>query len=346
MSINSNVRPKVSVLIPVYNSADTLERCIRSALWQTLANIEILVADDGSTDDSAAIAERLAAVDPRVRVMRIWPNGGKPAAMNRMVAVARGTWIAVLDADDAYHAQRLERLVEEADLHGVEMAADNLFYVDAGADCITQTAFEPDVPARILTKSDMLQNSDSYATFDFGILKPLIKRSFLLANGLSYFEKTRLAEDFYYLMGFFVAGGRGVLVSDPLYYWTMPFGSISRTWTSTGSGAWRYDYRQALTANAHFIRMARGAGDADTVTMLQARSAQYRVMIHYLTAQRAASEGAWARCLWTIATHPSTYGLLLRRVWGRLAPQPKPGPRHRVAQVHPSLHAPSRGRAA
>jgi glycosyltransferase involved in cell wall biosynthesis len=106
--------PRVSVAIPVYNSASTLERCIRSAMRQTLADIEILVADDGSTDDSATVADRLAQEDSRIRVLRIVPNGGKPAAMNRLIAEARGEWVAVLDADDAYHDARLEHLVAAA----------------------------------------------------------------------------------------------------------------------------------------------------------------------------------------------------------------------------------------
>ena len=57
----------------------------------------------------------LAAEDPRIRVLRLSPNGGKPRAMNTMIATARGEWVAVLDADDAYHPQRLARLVAAAE---------------------------------------------------------------------------------------------------------------------------------------------------------------------------------------------------------------------------------------
>ncbi len=114
----------VTVAIPVFNSAATLERCLRSAMVQSLHDIEILVADDGSTDASADIADRLAQQDHRISVVRMGVNGGKPRAMNALVDRARGTWIAVLDADDAYHPERLERLVACAEAAGVEMAAD------------------------------------------------------------------------------------------------------------------------------------------------------------------------------------------------------------------------------
>jgi succinoglycan biosynthesis protein ExoO len=331
--------PRASIAIPVYNSATTLERCIRSAMRQTMREIEILVADDGSRDDSAAVAERLAAEDPRIRVFRIVPNGGKPAAMNRLVAEARGDWVAVLDADDAYHPERLERLIAAAIANGTEMAADNIVYVDGGADQIVRLAFDMTQPTRIVAKTDLQSNSNSYGEFDFGILKPVISRRFLLENSLTYYEKTRLSEDFYYLMNFFLAGGRGVLISEPYYYWTMPFGAISRRWTTTGAGTWRYDYRPALAANEHFIDRLRGAGEAQMVTMLEARSRQYRVMIHYLDAQRAAADGAWARSLMTIVGHPSTYGLLVSRILGRVARKLRPAdvPLPPQGMVHPSM---------
>ena len=304
--------------IPVYNSAATLERCIRSAMRQSLRDIEIRVADDGSTDDSAAVADRLAAEDLRVTVIRLLPNQGKPAAMNRLIAAARGEWIAVLDADDAFEDERLARLVTAAERAGVEMVADNILYVDGGADRVVRTAFDPQSGSRTLSRHHLAANSDSYAEFDFGILKPIIRRDFLAANSLTYYEQTRLAEDFYYLMNFFVAGGTGLLLSEPGYFWTMPFGTLSRQWTRTGAGAWRYDYRQALLANQHFIAEMTRLGQTDMLAMLEARSRQYHAMIHYLDAQRLAAEGARLACVGTILGHPATWRLLARRVAGRL----------------------------
>ncbi len=309
--------PKVTVAIPVYNSAKTLARCLDSAARQTMRDIEILVADDGSADDSAAVAQSFADRDARIRVIRLGQNGGKPRAMNRLVAAARGEWVAVLDADDTYAETRLERLVGMAEAHGVEMAADNIRYIDAGVEQVVRTGFDPSGPSRIVAKRDLTRNSDSFGEFDFGILKPVIRRDFLIAHGLTYFEETRLAEDFYYLMNFFVAGGRGYLSSEPLYNWTMPFGAISRRWTETGSGAWRYDYRQALRANEHFIAEMERRGEREVVAMLRARSRQYRAMIPYLDAQRLASEHRWYKALRTIAAHPSTYRLLAQRIAGR-----------------------------
>lgn len=310
--------PRVTVAIPVYNSEATLARCLHSVMAQTISDIEILVADDASTDAGAEVAEAMAREDDRIRVLRLQPNGGKPRAMNRLVAAARGTWVAVLDADDAYHPERLERLVQAAELLGVDMAADNLRYIDAGIGRALRTGFDPALGTRIIGTADLVRDASSFADFDYGLLKPLVRREFLQQHGIEYYEHTRLAEDFYYLLSCFVAGGRMCLLAEPLYDWTMPFGTVSRRWTGTGSGPWRYDYRPALRANQHFIDRMTGAGETEVVAMLRRRGRQYRAMIHYLDAQRLAAERRWPRSAGTILAHPATWRLLARRVAGRL----------------------------
>lgn len=310
--------PRVTVAIPVYNSAGTLERALRSVMAQSLREVEILVADDGSSDDSGGLAERLAREDGRIRVIRMERNGGKPAAMNRMVREARAPWVAVLDADDAFDPWRLERLLAEGEARGVEMVADNVFYRDAGVDEVLRTGFDPSLGTRVLGKADIVASASSLADFDLGILKPMVKREFMLANELFYFEQARLAEDFYYLLNFMVAGGRLCVLGEAHYIWTLPFGTVSRQWTGTGSGAWRYDYRRALVTNAHFIEAMQRRGETEVVGMLRRREQEYGVMVHYLDAQRLASERRLVACVATILRHPATWRLLAARLTGRL----------------------------
>ncbi|MBO1075468.1 glycosyltransferase family 2 protein [Roseomonas marmotae] len=95
----------MSVVIPAFNSANTLGRTIRSVLSQTVPPLEIIVVDDGSADDTAAVA---AAFGPCVRVIRKL-NGGPASARNLGVSHARGRWIAFLDADDQWGPAKLER---------------------------------------------------------------------------------------------------------------------------------------------------------------------------------------------------------------------------------------------
>ena len=97
---------RVSVIIPVYNSAGTLARAAQSALRQTLSAMELLIVDDGSRDGSLAEACAISSDDSRARVIALPANRGKPHAMNRAIGEANGEWVAVLDADDWYEPDR------------------------------------------------------------------------------------------------------------------------------------------------------------------------------------------------------------------------------------------------
>ncbi|SEQ54984.1 glycosyltransferase family 2 protein [Natrinema salaciae] len=98
---------RVSVIIPTYNRAATLPRAIDSALEQTIDDLEVVVVDDGSTDDTESV---LAAYDdPRVRPVLHATNQGANVARNTGLEHARGEYVAFLDSDDEWHPEKLER---------------------------------------------------------------------------------------------------------------------------------------------------------------------------------------------------------------------------------------------
>ena len=100
--------PLVSVIVPAYNACFTVQETLRSVLAQTVSQIEVIVVDDGSTDDTALVVDNVAALDPRVRLER-QPQCGVAAARNRAIGCASGEFIAPMDADDLWHPAKLER---------------------------------------------------------------------------------------------------------------------------------------------------------------------------------------------------------------------------------------------
>src|SRR5688500_20854 len=103
--------PTVSIIVPVYNSALYLEACVSSILEQDYENIEVLLVDDGSTDDSGEICDRFAASDDRVIVLHR-ENGGIAAAQNTGLDAASGELVTFCDNDDLMSTHLIGRLVE------------------------------------------------------------------------------------------------------------------------------------------------------------------------------------------------------------------------------------------
>lgn len=109
------MRPLVSVIIPTHNRANLLRRAINSALSQDYNNIEIIVVDDHSTDETEKVMQGILQCCPSVRYLRLTDNYGANAARNLGIRATKGHFICGLDDDDEFHPERIRRLVAEYD---------------------------------------------------------------------------------------------------------------------------------------------------------------------------------------------------------------------------------------
>ena len=125
--------PKVTVAMPVYNVESYLEKCARSALSQTERDIELLLIDDGSTDGSGAICDKIAQGDPRVRVIH-QENRGLGGARNTGIENARGEWMIFPDSDDWLEPETVERALKAAEGTGADMSLFAFRSVDEGGN--------------------------------------------------------------------------------------------------------------------------------------------------------------------------------------------------------------------
>lgn len=106
--------PQISVIVPIYNAGKYLSRCIDSILSSTFTDIELLLINDGSKDNSGAICDDYAVKDSRVRVFHK-ENGGVSSARNRGLDNAKGEWITFVDSDDWIEKTALYNMLEESD---------------------------------------------------------------------------------------------------------------------------------------------------------------------------------------------------------------------------------------
>lgn len=111
----------ISIVVPVYNVDSFAEDCFQSLLGQSYQNLEIILVDDGSTDQSGAICDRYAEMDDRITVIHT-ENRGLSAARNRGVQVAAGRWISFVDSDDYAHPEMIEVLLSEAEKTHAQIA--------------------------------------------------------------------------------------------------------------------------------------------------------------------------------------------------------------------------------
>ena len=101
--------PLISVIIPVYNVEEYLDRCLESATLQTYKNIEIILIDDGSTDNSGKMCDEWAQKDKRIKVVH-QENKGVSASRNRGICEAKGKLISFIDSDDEAYSDYLETM--------------------------------------------------------------------------------------------------------------------------------------------------------------------------------------------------------------------------------------------
>lgn len=118
--------PKISIIIPVYNTKKYLKQCLESIMSQTFKEIEIICVDDGSTDGSGEILSEYALMDNRIKVIRK-NNGGQNSARNAGLCVASGKYIGYVDSDDWIEQDMYEKLYEKAEAHNVDMVSCGYF---------------------------------------------------------------------------------------------------------------------------------------------------------------------------------------------------------------------------
>lgn len=225
----------VSILLPAYNARHLIGNAIRSALSQTQPRFELIVINDCSTDDTAAVVAGFARGDGRIRLLRTARNSGPAAARNVGFDAARGRWIALLDSDDAYVPERLARLLELADANAADMVSDNLLMMPVGGT--PYLLIPPDLvgcPQHLTAAEFIYRNigDPKHPRLSYGFMQPMIRRDFLLRHGLRYDERNRFGEDFMLYVACLRAGARWWVTPEVLYHYATRPGSLTEVQTS------------------------------------------------------------------------------------------------------------------
>ncbi|MFV2053310.1 glycosyltransferase family 2 protein [Aliiroseovarius sp. YM-037] len=228
--MSAAAKPRVSVIMANYNGAAHIGAAISSVLVQSMPDLELIVSDDGSSDESVAIVERMMKRDPRLRLVEATANGGPAAARNRALDVAIGEWIAIVDADDILHPQRFERLIEAAHDMNYTGVADDLIYFRETPGYRPETLLGQQFPKGSfeVTAAQMVDTQNGSQP-PFGYLKPILRRDHLEA--LRYREDIRIGEDHDLYLRFLLNGGRLRVLRQSYYLYRRHGQSVSHRFT-------------------------------------------------------------------------------------------------------------------
>lgn len=235
--------PLVSIIVPVYNSGAHLLPCVRSILAQTHENIELILIDDGSTDESGALCDALASDDRRVLV-RHQANGGIASAQNAGVDLATGDFITFCDNDDLMAPRMLERLVGLIESTGADMSCCRWRNVGASQGEAELAKHSDDPFGTSIVFHDAAK---AYQTVFSVAVRRLLRvelKYFSEANwGKLYrshlfegvrFPDGRYAQDVAVAMTLYERMSTVVSCNDALYYWLQRGDSVSHAVKSTG----------------------------------------------------------------------------------------------------------------
>lgn len=213
----------VSLIIPIYNSEAFLEKCLSSAVSQTLGEIEIILVDDGSSDGSFAIIDSFAENDPRIKVFK-QQNKGPGAARNLGLRMASGEFVAFMDSDDWIDEEFLEKMYNAA----VENDAD---VVMCNHKKVINDSLTLPLPKHSLPKTPGFRKIMKNAVSDTGIRgyvwDKLYRRAIFEENGIEYPEGLYY-EDLATTFKLFYYSRKTVFLKESLYFYLQRPNSITK----------------------------------------------------------------------------------------------------------------------
>ncbi|MGF6853339.1 glycosyltransferase family 2 protein [Paraburkholderia sp. CI3] len=237
--MNPAPTPSVTVIMANFNGANWIGQAIESLQRQSLADWELIVVDDASTDASIDIVRAAADSDQRIILLTSSRNGGPSVARNRALECARGRWITILDSDDLFADGRLKSLRAKAESDSAAIVADDLLIMNQSGSLTGYSLLGLRAPktfdAVALIKAPRL-----------AYLKPMIRTEFL--TELRYDEQLRTGEDFDLLLRVLVKHDARMVVYPGMgYHYRRRGDSLSTDKSADGPAL-----RGMLEANARF----------------------------------------------------------------------------------------------
>ena len=216
---------RISIVIPVYNSEEYLDKCLSSIVLQDMSSYEVILVDDGSTDSSPLICERYSATDPRFKAIAK-PNGGVSSARNVGLGIADGEYVMFVDSDDALAPGALSALDEAISddpdfvVAGFNVYNENIFY---GTTAPKSASFYPSGKIDSFLSDTMKRKGALYR----GPWAKLYRNSVIRRNKIRFNESLSYAEDKLFIYEYLSHAASAVSVNVAVYEYYRRAGTLS-----------------------------------------------------------------------------------------------------------------------
>ena len=184
--------PEVSIIVPLYNAEKYIARCLDSLLSQTFENIEVVIINDGSTDDSREICEEFSHRDSRIKIFDM-SNSGVSAARNKGISYCRGEWILFVDSDDAIDHNTVEVLLELQKRQNVDTVVYSFIFEFKDSEKAHK------LPNQSINVCDLLQSYITLESADVVLCSTcnkLYRKSIIVDNNIRFALDLPYGEDF------------------------------------------------------------------------------------------------------------------------------------------------------
>ena len=242
---------KISIIVPVYNVGKYVEKTILSVLNQTYKDFELIIIDDGSTDESGEICDRLTCNDNRVKVIH-QKNAGVSVARNVGMAEATGEWITFLDGDDYLDENYLDEMYKGTKTGDYQIVLCSYYYVNdekVGAySFFNENRFFSKKDRELLIKTALGEElpKDRKVTTGGPVLK-LFKREYLINNGFHFVPGLKKTQDVIFMIDCYSKIDSMYYLDKPLYYY------VKRN--DSAVNAYHEDQEQTSLQIMHYLKL-------------------------------------------------------------------------------------------
>ena len=217
----------VTIIVPVYNAEKTLRRCLDSIREQTWKDIEVIMVNDGSADESAAICREYCEQDERFVLIDKAVNSGVADSRNRAIAAAHGKYLQFADSDDWLRTDATERMVEAAETEGVDLVIAGFYRVLERRIYTHRAIFMEGKVTRERFVEGLMRAPTNYY---YGVLwNKLFCTDIVRRQKIACPDDLEWCEDTTFNLSYFAHVKNVMVLPDPIYFYTKQKGSLSST---------------------------------------------------------------------------------------------------------------------